>query len=143
MATEHIWSQPDRETPMQRARRDVITAVGAVESMRALFEDALASLYRPSETTLYARALQPLSAQISRALTLLEAYDYYLARCAEAGLTPAHAQAAWEAQSSAAWEAALVEGESHAPNALAMVDTQSLVALGLPPHEDPSVTNNA
>jgi hypothetical protein len=36
-----------------------------------------------------------------------------------------------------------VEEESHAPNALAIVDTQILVALGRPPHDDPSVTNNA
>jgi hypothetical protein len=37
----------------------------------------------------------------------------------------------------------MVEEESHTPNALVMVDTQILVALGLPPHDDPSVTNNA
>ena len=86
--------------------------------------------------TLYARALHPLSEQLDAATTLIEAYDCYLARCAAAGLTPERATAAWEAQSTPAWEAELVEAEADGPNALPMVDAQILAALGLPPHEE-------
>jgi hypothetical protein len=143
MATHHIWSQKDRETPMQRARREVVTALGALRSMQAIFEEALEELYRHNDpSTLYGRVLQPLSERINEATTLLEAYDYFLARCAEASLPPERATAAWEAQTSPAWEAAVLEAESYGPNALRMVDTQILAALGLPPHDDPSLTED-
>lgn len=136
MTTKHIWSQKDRETPMEQARREVLTAVAALRHLRAVFEESLDGLYRHNApSTLYARALQPLSERLNDASTLLDAYDYYLARCAEAGLTPERATAAWEAQSTPAWEAEVVEAESYGPNAMHMVDEQILAALGLPPHD--------
>jgi hypothetical protein len=137
MTTKHIWSQRDRETPMEQTRRDVVTAVAALRHLRAVFEESLEGLYRHQDpSALFARALQPLSEQLNATTTLVEAYDYYLARCAEAGLTPERATAAWEAQTSPAWEAEVVEAEAYGPNALPMVDAQILAALGLPPHED-------
>ena len=136
MTTKQIWSQKDRETPMEQARREVLTAVAALRHLRAVFEESVDSMYSRSDRTLYARALQPLSESLSDASILLEAYDYYLARCAEAGLTPERATAAWEAQSSPGWEAEVIEAEAVGPNAMHMVDAQILAALGLPPHED-------
>lgn len=130
MTTKHIWSQTDRETPMEQSRRKVVTALAGLRHMRAVFAEALDELYRVNDlSTLYGRALHPLSERLNDATILLEAYDYHLARCAEAGLAPTHAAAAWEAQSSPAWEADVIEAESYGPNVLYNVDKQNLQSL--------------
>jgi len=64
---------------------------------------------------------------------LLEAYDYFLARCQEGGITLEQEEAAWQVHSSAAFEAELIEAESYGPNAIHMIDEQILTHLGLPP----------
>ena len=51
-------------------------------------------------------------------------------------MTAAQAHAAWEAHSSPAFEAELIEAESYSPNALLMVHTQILSHLGIVPHEE-------
>ena len=83
------------------------------------------------------RVLRPLHEALWHTRILLDAYDYFLARCQEAGLTLEQAEAAWQVHSSPAFEAELVTGESYGPNALRMVDEQILAHLGLPPHDAP------
>ena len=65
---------------------------------------------------------------------LLEAYDCFLARCQEGGITLEQEEAAWQVHSSAAFEAELIEAESYGPNAMHLIDEQILTHLGLPPH---------
>jgi hypothetical protein len=62
--------------------------------------------------TMFGRVLRHLSQAMQAAQTLIEAYDYYLARCLEAGIGPEDAAAAWDIHSSEAFEAELVEAES-------------------------------
>ena len=64
---------------------------------------------------------------------LLEAYDYFLARCQDGGITLEQEEAVWQVHSSAAFEAELIEAESYGPNAIHMIDEQILTHLGLPP----------
>ena len=136
MTTKHVWNQTDRESPMEQARRQVMTAAATLRHMRALFEESLDALYRhDDQSTLYGRALQPLSEHLNRATILVDAYEYHLARCAEAGLTPTHAASAWEASSSTGWEAEMIRAEDFGPNVLYNVDKQILAKLGLPPHD--------
>ena len=64
---------------------------------------------------------------------LLEAYDCFLARCQDGGITLEQEEAAWEVHSSAAFAAELIEAESYGPHAMHMIDEQILTHLGLPP----------
>jgi hypothetical protein len=129
-----IWSQADREPPMLRARRDVLTALAQVRGMEGVYEDTLERLQQ--EPVFYKRVLAPLHEALWHTRILLEAYDYFLARCQEAGLSLDQAEAAWQVHSSAAFEAELIEAESYGPNALHMVDAQILAKLGLAPHDE-------
>jgi hypothetical protein len=128
-----IWSQADREFESQKARRDLLTALAQVRSMESLYEDTLERLQQAP--VFYTRVLRPLHEALWHTRILLDAYDYFLARCQEAGLTLEQAEAAWQVHSSPAFEAELVMGESYGPNALRMVDEQILSHLGLPPHD--------
>jgi len=134
MHTKQIWRQEDREDSMAAARRTVIKATTTLAGFWALYEADLEGVRY--KTPIYDRALKPLTDALNAARTLLEAYDYFLARCAEAGLTAVQAHAAWEAQSSPAWEAELVDAESYGPNALRLVDEHILSHLGIVPHEE-------
>jgi hypothetical protein len=128
-----IWSQADREPPLLRARRDILTALAQVRGMESLYEDTLERLQQ--EPIFYQRVLKPLHATLWHTRILLEAYDYFLARCLEAGISLDQAEAAWQIHSSPAFEAELVEAESYGPNAMHMIDTQVLCHLGLAPHD--------
>jgi hypothetical protein len=119
---------------MERARRDILTALAGVTGMEALYDDHLERLQLQQEPVLYARALKPLHELLWHTRTLLEAYDYFLARCQDAGLSVEQAQAAWQVHSSPAFEAEMIEAESYGPNAMRMIDEQILHHLGLPPH---------
>jgi hypothetical protein len=118
---------------MQRARRDILTALAQVEGMARLYEDTLERLAQ--EPVFYQRVLTPLHELLWQTRHLLEAYDYFLARCLEAGITRDQAEAAWQVHSSPAFEAELVEAESYGPNILHMIDTQILCHLGLAPYD--------
>ena len=133
-----IWGQADRESPMGRARRDIVTALSQVRGMESLYEDHLERLQQ--QPVFYQRVLTPLHDALWHTRTLLEAYDYFLARCGEAGVSLDQADAAWQVHSSPAFEAELIEAESYGPNALHMVDEQILAALGLPPHDADAAT---
>ena len=39
-----IWSQVDRESEVQKARRDLLTALAQVRAMESLYEDTLERL---------------------------------------------------------------------------------------------------
>ena len=130
--TKHIWHQQDRESGLTLARRHVLTTLASVEAMYHMADGALED--RRRTPVFYQRALQPLLTAINQTQTLLEAYDYFLARCQEGGITLDQAEAAWQVHSSAAFEAELIEAESYGPNAMRMIDEQILVHLGLPPH---------
>jgi hypothetical protein len=121
---------------MPRARRDLLTALAQVRAMESLYEDTLERLRQAP--VFYQRVLTSLHETLWHTRTLLEAYDYFLARCAEAGFTPEQAEAAWQVHSSPAFEAELIEAESYGPNALPMVDEQILAKLGLAPHDQAS-----
>ena len=81
------------------------------------------------------RAVDQLSTAISTARILVEAYDYYLARCIEAGISPEDAAAAWNIHSSEPFEAEVVEAESYGPNAMRMIDEHILAKLGIAPYD--------
>jgi len=117
---------------MLKARRDILTALAQLRGMESLYDDTLERLQQ--QPVFYKRVLTPLHEALWHTRILLDAYDYFLARCQEAGLTPDQAEAAWQVHSSPAFEAELIEAESYGPNALPMVDTQLLAKLGLKPH---------
>jgi hypothetical protein len=131
--TKYICEQEDREDGMTLARRRVLKTLATVESMAHIANTA----FHPTRTTdvFYHRTEQPLRDAIWHASVLLRAYDYYLARCQEGGITLAAAEAAWQGHASPAFETALLEEEPWSPNVLHRIDEQILTHLGLPPHE--------
>ena len=132
---KHIWRQADRESPMEQARRASLAASTALESMYAIY-DALLDTAGYEDSAFYTRVLGEASSALLKARTLLEAFEYFLARCSEAGLTPEQAHAAWHIHSSPAFEAELVEAEALGPNAMGMIDRQVLAKMGLKPHDE-------
>jgi hypothetical protein len=118
---------------MLKARRDILTALAQLRGMESLCDDTLERLQQ--QPVFYKRVLTPLLEALWHTRILLDAYDYFLARCQEAGLTPDQAEAAWQVHSSPAFEAELIEAESYGPNALRMIDEQILAKLGLKPHD--------
>jgi hypothetical protein len=136
-----IWSQADREPPMLRARRDVLTMLATVNGMDAMYDAHLERIAQ--QPVFYERVLKPLATTLWHTRTLLEAYDYFLARCGEASITLDQAQAAWQVHSSEAFEAELIEAESYGPNAMRMIDEQILRHLGLGPHDETSAEADA
>jgi hypothetical protein len=136
-----IWSQADRETPMLRARRDLLTTLATVTGMDAMYDAQVERIQQ--QPVFYDRVLKPLATTLWHTRILLEAYDYFLARCQEAGISLDQAQAAWQVHSSPAFEAELIEAESYGPNAMHMIDTQILCHLGLAPHDEMSVQDDA
>ena len=134
MPTKIIWHQKDREDAPTRARRTLIEAEAALSAMWDLYDGRLEHL-TASGPALLTRALKPLSEALLRARTLVDAYDYYVTRCLEAGLTPEQAHAGWDEWSSEDFEADLVEAESYGPNAIAMIDETILARLGIVPLE--------
>ena len=135
-----IWSQVDRETGIVKARRDLLTTLACVNGMEDMYDAQLERIAQ--QPVFYERVLTPLTTMLWHTRILLEAYDYFLARCLEAGITLDQAQAAWQVHSSAAFEAELIEAESYGPNALHMIDAQILSHLGLGPHDEPRVDEN-
>jgi hypothetical protein len=133
MQTSTIWSQEDRETPMARARRVVLTTLASVKAMEAIYDQQ--NERTQQEPVFYERVLAPLHTTLWHTRILLEAYDYFLARCQEANVTLDQAHAAWQVHSTPAFEAELVEAESYGPNAMHMIDEQILCHLGLPPYD--------
>ena len=133
MPTNTIWSQEDRETPMLRARRTLLTTLASVTAMEAIYDRHVERTQQ--EPVFYERVLIPLQTALWHTRTLLEAHDYSLARCLEAGVSLDHAHAAWQVHSSPTFEAELIEAESYGPNAMHMIDEQILRHLGLPPHD--------
>jgi hypothetical protein len=129
---KHIWHQDDREEGLTLARRKALMTLATVTALCDIADESLSRVRQ--EPVFYKRALEPLSTAIGHARTLLDAYDYYLARCQEGGITLDQAEAAWQVHSSAAFEAEMIEAESYGPNAMHMIDAQILVHLGLPPH---------
>jgi hypothetical protein len=133
-ATKIIWKQEDRESPADQARRAIHQAEAALESVWSIWDAQLDVLaHRPDLPKMCGRTITALWTAIQTAQTLVEGYDYYLARCAEAGISPEDAAAAWNMHSSEAFEAELVEAESCGPNALRMIDETILARLGVPP----------
>src|SRR5712691_11474922 len=133
--TKHIWRQADRETPMEQARRASLAASAALSSMWGI-HDALLDSAGYDEVAFYKRVFRELVTTLSTTRTLLEAYEYFLARCAEAGLSPEQAHTSWQVHSSPAFEAELVEAEALGPNAMGMIDRQILRPMGLKPHDE-------
>jgi hypothetical protein len=84
-STKHVWHQEDREDVITLARRRVLMTLAAVEAMSHIADGSLDDLRH--KMVFYQRALAPLQAAISQARTLLDAYDYFLARCQEGGIT--------------------------------------------------------
>jgi hypothetical protein len=130
---EHIWRQADRETGLVKARRDLLLALGAVDGLSALSDGHLDRLRH--EPVFYARALTPLFEALSLTRILLEAYEYFLARCQEAGMSLDDAQAAWQVHSSPEFEGELLDAERYGPNAMAMIDQHILARLGIGPND--------
>jgi hypothetical protein len=130
-----IWKQADRETPTDKERRTLHQAEAALEVLWAIWDTQLDTLYHRDAPKMFGRVLKQLNAAIHAAQTLVEAYDYYQARCAEAGITPEDAAAAWDMHSTEAFEAELVDAESVGPNAMRMIDEKILATLGIPPHQ--------
>jgi hypothetical protein len=89
---------------------------------------------------MFGRILGHLSTALLQGQTLLEAYDYFQVRCAEAGISPEDAAAAWDMHSSEAFEADIIEAESYGPNAMRMIDETILARLRIPPHSVADVT---
>jgi hypothetical protein len=133
MPTKTIWNQADRETGLAKARREVLMALASVRSLEAIHDAALEAVQQ--QPIFYARVLTPLAERLWHTRILLEAYDYFLARCQEAGVSLDQAQAAWQVHSSPEWEAELREAESYGPNAMGMIDEQILRHLGIAPHD--------
>jgi hypothetical protein len=133
-----FWRQADREAPLPRARRGVQAMTTVLQGAYAIYEDQIGLRVglSPHEVPFYARTLAPVTTALWAARTLFEAYDYYLARCEEAGLSLDDAHAAWQVHSSPAFEAELVEAEADGPNAMGMIDRQVLAKMGIAPHED-------
>jgi hypothetical protein len=90
-----IWTQAERETPMEQERRAVLQAEAAVKALWAIYDAELETL-RHRAPRMFGRVPARLSGALTQAQTLLETYDYFLARYAEAGLSPEDAAAAWE-----------------------------------------------
>jgi len=134
--TKIIWRQEDRETPMERARRASLTASAALASMWGIHDALLDTTGYRDDVAFYDRVFGSLTSALTTARTLLEAYEYFLARCAEAGLTPEQAHTSWQVHSSPAFEAELVNAEEFGPNALGMIDRQILRPMGLQPHDE-------
>jgi hypothetical protein len=129
-----IWHQSDREAPLPRARREVQALTTVLQGAYAMYEDQVG--LSSHEVPFYARTLAPVTTALTAAQTLLRAYDYYLARCQEAGRSLDEAQAAWQVHSSPAFEAEIVEAESYGPNAMDMIDREVLAKMGIAPHAD-------
>jgi hypothetical protein len=133
--TKQIWRQEDRESPMERARRESLTASAALVSMWGIY-DALIDTTGYNDVAFYDRVFTSLTSTLTTTRTLLEAYEYFLARCGEAGLSPEQAHTSWQVHSSPAFEAELVHAEEFGPNALGMIDRQILRPMGLQPHDE-------
>jgi hypothetical protein len=128
-----IWHQADRDTPSEQERRSILQAEAAVKALWAIYDAELASLQQRAPK-MFSRILGQLSTALNQAQTLLEAYDYYQVRCAEAGISPEDAAAAWDTHSSDAFEADIIEAESYGPNAMRMIDETILARLRIPPY---------
>jgi hypothetical protein len=128
-----IWYQKDREDSMALARRRVLKTLATVESMGYIADTA----FHPTRTTdvFYPSAEYPLREAIWHARVLLNAYDYYLARCQEGGIPLDQAETAWQVHASPAFEDELIEAEDSMASTMPLVDAQILSHLGLPPHE--------
>lgn len=133
MTTKHIWRQQDRETPMQQARRTILQAEASLHALWGVYDADLDDL-RYRGPAMFQRTLADLATVLNATRTLFEAYDYFLARCAEAGMTPEAAHTAWDEHSTEEFEAEMVEAERAGPNAMRMIDETILARLGIPPH---------
>jgi hypothetical protein len=118
---------------MERARRESLTVLATVTGMTDLYDGQLEAI-SAQPAIFYERVLGYLQRALYDTRTLVEAYDYYLARCAEAGVTPDQAHAAWQVHSSPDFEGELGAAEAYGPNAMRMIDEQILAKLGIAPH---------
>jgi thiol-disulfide isomerase/thioredoxin len=83
------WCPPcQSEVPILRDVSALACALAA--------NDALLDTTGYTDVVFYDRVFKSLTSALSTARTLLEAYEYFLARCAEAGLTPEQARSAAE-----------------------------------------------
>jgi hypothetical protein len=140
MSSRTLWHQSDRETPADQARRTIHQAEAALQALWAVFDAQLDPVAHQDAPKMFGRTLTALGAALQAAQTLVGAYDYFLARCLEAGMSPADAAAAWDMHSSEAFEAEIVEAEAVGPNALRMIDDRLLARLGIAPQRG---TNHA
>ena len=136
MMSNIIWHQADRETPNQTAVRNIHQAEAVLRSLQGVLHEELADWHKHPMQML-GRVYEQVSTALNVALTLAEAYDYFLHRCLEAGMSAEDAQAAWNIHSSAAFEAEVVEAESYGPNAMRMIDATILSKLHIAPLEAP------
>ena len=132
MATHQVTCQEDRDDEMQRARRTVVKIKAALEAIWLLSDEMLdAHRY---DVPLYTRICAVMAQAVQAQRLLIEAFDYYLARCAEAGLSVREAAAAWERYTAPMFEAELVEEGVYGAALLDRIDFQILLPLGLAPH---------
>jgi len=135
MATKLTWHQEDLDTAPARTLRELHKAQSALEVAGDLVDNQLNPLRAEGGPTMFTRALTQFETTLSAMETLTKAYEYYLVRCLEAGLSPAAAATAWNIHSSEAFEDELIEAERHGPNAMQMIDISILRILGIPPHD--------
>src|SRR5262245_12476903 len=85
-----IWSQEDREIGIAKARRDVLTTLATVSGMDAMYDAQLERIEQ--QPVFYERVLKPLTTALWHTRILVQAFDYFLARCQEAGVSRDQAQ---------------------------------------------------
>jgi hypothetical protein len=132
--TKILWNQADRETPQERERRTILQAQGLLAAMQHICDEGLDGVWHRAPK-LFERLGHTLQDALTAARVWLEAYDYFQARCAEAGMSPEDAAAAWDLHVTPEFERELVEAEGYGPNAIRMLDETVLRTLQIAPAE--------
>jgi hypothetical protein len=136
MSSSILWRQEDRETDAEKERRLLHKAQGALQGIWAIVETQLDEPFgHRTEPAMLGRVVKHLTTALNAAQTLIDAYEYHLARCLEASLSPETAATAWQLHSSEVFEAELIEAESYGPNFMRLVDETILAPLGIGPHD--------
>ncbi len=120
---------------MQILHRKIADHARTLRITEDIFDDIEPYLRKDTLSTME-QLTKAVSVALADVRSFLGCFDYFAARCVEAGLTPDEARHQWETHAPADFLTTMRSWQEVGPNEIALVDQFILKPMGLPPCPD-------
>ena len=126
-----IWGQADRGSAMQVLHRKIADHARTLRITEDIFDDIEPALRKDTLSTME-QLTKAVYVALADVRSFLGCFDYFAARCVEAGLTPDEARHQWETHAPEDFLTTMRDWQEVGPNEIALVDQFILAPMGLP-----------